>query len=59
MKTERDKGLEQFVLPEMNALDDIAAVVEHASNVLRVHGTREMRIAMMSSVAGRRRDPLE
>lgn len=38
----------------MNSLDDITAVLEYASNVFRVDGAREMRIAMVTTVAGRR-----
>lgn len=41
---------EQFVLSEMHSLDNISAVVENAANVLGVHGTREVRVAIVFPV---------
>lgn len=42
----------------MDALNDVAAVVEHSPNVLRVDGAREVRVAVVSPVARRRGDSL-
>jgi len=44
---------QQLVLAEVNALNDVAAVEEHASNVLRVDRAREVRIAEVSTVRHR------
>lgn len=37
--------LQQLVLLQVDALDDVPAVVEHPADILRVHGTCEMRVA--------------
>jgi len=37
----------------MHALDNITAVVEYSSNVLRVDGTREVGVAVMPTVGYR------
>lgn len=43
----------------MHALYDVAAVVEHPFYVLRVDGTREMRVAVVFPVPGLRTDALQ
>jgi len=34
----------------MHTLDDVATVVKHSSNVFRVDGTREVRVAVVPAV---------
>ena len=52
--------LEQFILSQVDTLDNITAVLEHAPDVLRVDGAREVRVAVVPTVAARRRrDPLQ
>lgn len=53
-REESVRTLEQLVLPQMDTLDDVAAVVENPPNVLGVDGTCEMGIAVMTVVACRR-----
>ena len=49
-----DDGVSQeLVLAQVDALDDVAAVEEHAPNVLRVDGAREVRVAEVSTVRHR------
>lgn len=43
-------GLEKFILSEMNTLDDVPTVVEDPPDVLRVHSTGEVRVAVMSTI---------
>ncbi len=42
---------QQLVLPQMYPLNDVSTVVEYTSDVLRVHRTREMGVAVMSAVS--------
>jgi hypothetical protein len=51
--------LEQFVLPQVDALNNIATIIEYSPNILGIDGACEMRIAMVSTVATGRRDPLQ
>ena len=44
---------QELVLAQVDALDDVAAVEEHAPNVLRVDGAREVRVAEVSTVRHR------
>ena len=50
---------QQFVLPEVHPLNYVSAIVEHSSDVFRVHGTCEMRVAVMSAVAACCADSLQ
>ena len=43
---------EQLILAQMHTLDYIAAVVEHAPNILRVDGTREVWVTEMPVIPG-------
>lgn len=49
---------QEFVLPQVHSLDDVPAVVEHPADVLRVHGTGEVWVAVVSAIAARSADPL-
>lgn len=61
-KTQKDDegGLpsQEFVLPQVHSLDDVSAVVEHPPDVLCVHSTGEVGVAVVSAVTTRSADPL-
>lgn len=50
---------QEFVLLEVHPLDDVAAVIEHPADVLRVHSAGEVWVAVMFPIPCRRADPLQ
>lgn len=49
---------QEFILPQVHSLDDVPAVVEHPSDILCVHSTGEVWVAVVSAVTARSADPL-
>lgn len=49
---------QEFVLPQVHSLDDVPAVIKHPPDILRVHGTGEVGVAVVSAIAARSADPL-
>lgn len=58
MEGRRTLPSQEFVLPQVHSLDDVPAVVEHPSDVLCVHSTGEVWVAVVSAITARSADPL-
>lgn len=50
---------QELVLFEVHPLDDIAAVIEHPADILRVHCAGEVRVTVVFAVPCCRADPLQ
>ena len=53
------RSSQELVLAEVHPLDNVAAIIEHAADVLGVDGARKVRVAVVLAVAGCRRDAQE
>ena len=50
---------QQLILPEVHPLNDVATIVKDSPDVLRIHGTGEVGVAVVSAVAARCADSLQ